>query len=482
MIINLLGIVYVLTASWMSVYGLLGLLTLWLYWRHQEDEGASAFAQAPKEWPPVTVQLPVFNEPSVIERLIKAAVALDYPLDKLQVQVVDDSTDETVGKTAVLVTRYQQQGINIQHIHRSHRQGYKAGALERALQSAIGEFIAIFDADFQPAPDFLKNTIPHFLDNPQVGLVQTRWGHLNYNDSPLTAAQAIALDKHFMMEQTVRFRANLFPKFNGTGGVWRRACMDDSEGWQHDTVCEDLCLSTRAILKGWQMHFLPKVIAPAELPATMSAYKIQQGRWSKGSLQCFLKYGRSIITATEQTLLARIYAVLAMTGYITQPLLLLLLLLQVPLLAAGYIFSPNMILISIAGIGQPILFIIGQHILHPDWWQRLRYFPALLLISIGIAPSNSRSMAQVFYNKLHPFHRTPKGTEQKKRPFDPVIFVELFFTLYAAFGLVIAWRTGNYGFMLFLTACVIGFSYVTFLTLRDTLPLVRLKPVSSQQL
>ena len=197
--------------------------------------------------PMVTVQLPIFNERFVVERLINSAVALNYPIDKLQIQVLDDSTDDTTNITADLVKQYQQRGINITHQHRTHREGYKAGALQAALQTAEGEYIAVFDADFQPKPDFLQETIPHFLDSPRLGMIQTRWGHLNSEETRLTGAQAIAIDKHFAMEQTVRHRANLFPKFNGSAGVWRRNCLEHAGGWEVDTVCEDLCLSTRAV-------------------------------------------------------------------------------------------------------------------------------------------------------------------------------------------------------------------------------------------
>ena len=472
MIATILAFLYLLVLASLSVYGLLGLVTLGLYWRHKQD--SLLLPSLPADWPAVTVQLPIYNEQFVVRRLIEAAVSLKYPTDKLQIQVVDDSTDDTVGITADLVTHYQQQGINISHVRRSHRQGYKAGALAHALQTATGEFIAIFDADFQPNPDFLQRTIPHFLTRPQLGLVQARWGHLNTDDSVLTAAQAMALDKHFVMEQTVRFRANLFPKFNGSGGVWRRSCLEDAGGWQDDTVCEDLCLSTRAVLHGWHFAFLPQVVAPAELPATISAYKIQQGRWSKGSLQCLLKFGRAILTAREQTLLARVYAILAMSGYLAQPLLLSLLTLQVLLLAFDFAFPPRLVLFSVAGIGQPILFVWAQQLLYPDWWRRLRHFPALLFISVGIAPSNSRSMWQAIFGHNHIFRRTPKGNHDYQLPFDGIVLVELFWMVYAGVGVLLAVQRGNFGLLFFLVTCVVGFGYVAVMSLEDWLRPFRL--------
>ena len=327
--ITWLSFVYLAAAAALSVYGLLGLFTLVVYWRHRHD--AVPVPPSPKNWPKVTVQLPVFNEKYVVERLIDAAASLHYPREQLQIQVLDDSTDETTAIAAARVAHYQQQGFNISLHHRHNRQGFKAGALAEGLIKATGEFIAVFDADFQPQPDFLQDIVPHFLAEERLGLIQVRWDHLNQGQSPLTAAQAIALDKHFAIEQVVRFRANYFPKFNGSGGVWRRQCLEASGGWQDDTVCEDLCLSTRAVLNGWQFRFLPQVTAPAELPTSITAYKNQQARWAKGSAQCLLKFGREIVTSQEQSWVGRWYALLSMSAYVTSALVIVLSLALVPL-------------------------------------------------------------------------------------------------------------------------------------------------------
>ncbi len=409
--------------------------------------------------------------------LIKAAVSFQYPADKLQIQVVDDSTDDTTEHAAKLVDTYKRKGINIQLVHRTNRQGYKAGALQAALTQATGEFIAVFDADFQPKPDFLQNTIPHFFEDATLGMIQARWGHLNPDDSPLTAAQAIALDKHFAMEQTVRHRANMFPKFNGAGGVWRRTCMEDSGGWEADTVCEDLCLSTRAILKGWQFRFLNDVTAPAELPTSIAAYKNQQARWAKGSSQCLVKFGRPIMADQKQTLMARLYAILSMSAYSTHLLVLALLLLQLPLVLLNYRFSAKMLLFSMAGIGQPLLFIMAQQVLYSDWRKRLRHFPTMVLVAIGIGPSTSRGILQAFLSKDHPFIRTPKRGNSKvstavlhqryQLNFDWIIIVEIFLALYALVGIAIAIANGNIGPLFFLITCAAGMSYVAFLSLRE---------------
>lgn len=467
---------YILVVASISVYGLLGLYTIWLYWRHRHDT-VSVSAAVPQILPTVTVQLPIYNERYVVERLIETAVSLDYPKNRLQIQIIDDSTDDTTYKAAALAALYKKKGIDIELVHRCTQQGYKAGALANALLYASGEFIAIFDADFQPQSDFLQKTIPHFYDNPHLGMIQARWGHLNRSESPLTAAQAIALDKHFAMEQAVRHRANLFPKFNGAGGIWRRAAIDDAGGWLDDTVCEDLCLSTRASLKQWQFRFLNEVEAPAELPTSILAYKNQQARWAKGSVQCLLKYGLSILRTPHHTIAARLYALLSMSAYITHLLLLLLLILQVPLIYLNYRFSPMMILFSIAGIGQPLLFILAQRVLYTDWWRRLRYFPIMLIIAIGLAPSNSRAILEASGHRAHVFIRTPKNGANCKQPqqniyrlpFDPIIFLEIFFSLYAGLGLGLALLKGQYGSMFLLLTCLLGFGYVAYLSLRDSL-------------
>ncbi len=469
--IDILALIYMTAVSGLSLFGLLGLFTLALYWRHRHDTFPLPELN-PADLPPVTVQLPIFNERYVVDRLIRAAVELDYPREKLQIQVLDDSTDDTTAKAAELVRRYRRQGCRIQLHHRTHRDGFKAGALAAALPQAQGEYIAIFDADFQPPPQFLRQTIPYFVKDPALGMVQARWDHLNAADSPLTAAQAIALDKHFAMEQTVRHRADLFPKFNGSGGVWRQACLVDAGGWHDDTVCEDLCLSTRAVLKGWGFQFLVNVTAPAELPANITAYKSQQARWAKGSFQCLRKYGRAILTDSRHTRTARLYALLSMSAYITQPLLLALLLVQTPLLGSGFRFPANMLLFSLAGLGQPLLFILAQQALHPDWKRRLRYFPALLLVAIGLAPSVTRALFQALVGRHHPFIRTPKrGGQRETAVYKPtrdwITAVELGFMLYALLGFILALKSGAWGPLSFLAACILGFGTVALLSLRD---------------
>ena len=468
-----LSSIYIAAAGGIALFGILGLVTIWLFWWHRFDEFPRPEA-AEEELPVVTVQLPIFNERFVIRRLVEAAVNLDYPTSKLQIQIIDDSLDDTTEIAQDLVDCYESKGIDISLHHRDNRQGYKAGALGQALVSSKGDYIAIFDADFQPNDDFLRETIPHFLHDPQLGMVQTRWGHLNPAHSQLTAAQTIALDKHFMMEQSVRHRANLFPKFNGSAGVWRKKCLTDAGGWQADTVCEDLCLSTRAILKGWKFLFLNDVVSPAELPTTLTAYKNQQARWAKGSTQCLVKFGPSILKDKNHTLLARLYAILSMAGYTTHLLLLLLLLVQVPLIYLGYRPPLAFLLFGLLGLAQPALFVMGQRELYHDWWLRLRFFPALLLVAIGLAPTNTRAILQAIFGRQHVFVRTPKGSHDSgphgsvpiargniyRLPGDWIILAEILLALYAAVGLLLCLLDGNIGPMFFMLTCMLGFGYV----------------------
>ncbi len=481
MIVNMLGVIYVIVVAGIALFGMLGLVTFWFYWRHRHDSYPCPIVPV-EELPPVTVQLPIYNERLVVARLIESAVNLNYPRDRLHIQVLDDSTDETTAIAAELVEEHRAQGVDIELLHRSTRIGFKAGALAEGLIRAKGDFIVVFDADFVPLSSFLRQTIPHFLSDSGLGMVQTRWGHINVQESALTAAQSIALDKHFVMEQNVRHRANLFPKFNGSAGIWRQRCLIDAGGWEDDTVCEDLCLSTRAILKGWRFRYLNGVIAPAELPRTITAYKNQQSRWAKGSTQCLVKYGPSILGARDQSPIARTYALISMAGYSTHLLMLLLLLLQVPLIYFGYRPPAFLLFLGLISIAQPLLFVSGQQMLYGDWLKRLRFLPALMLIAIGLAPSNSRAIFEAIGGKRNDFVRTPKGKTSDaidhktgknlsgyKLAFDWIVIIELILAVYAFIGLVISLERANYWPILFMTACTLGFGYVAAATLREQL-------------
>lgn len=485
MIVPWLSSIFIATVAGLSLFGLLGMVTIWYFWKNR-DKTFPCPELDEDQLPNVTVQLPLFNERYVVGRLIRAATNLDYPRDRLQIQILDDSTDDTTSLARDLVQRYQEQGFDISLLHRRERSGFKAGALEAGLARAVGEYVAVFDADFEPGKDFLRNTIPHFIMEPALGMIQTRWGHLNGAESALTAAQTIALDKHFVMEQSVRHRANLFPKFNGSAGVWRRACLIDAGGWEDDTVCEDLCLSTRAILRGWAFRYLNEVVAPAELPQTISAYKNQQSRWAKGSTQCLLKFGPAILTSKRHSRIARVYALTSMAGYATHLLLLMLLLVQVPLIYLGYKPPSFMIIFGIASIAQPLLFVLGQRLLYGDWLRRLRYLPALLLIAIGLAASNSRAIMEAIFGRQNDFVRTPKSTPENpgpirglqgstgyKLPFDRIILLELGLAAYALAGMIICLYRSNYWPILFMSTCMLGFGYVAFSSIREQVTIRR---------
>jgi cellulose synthase/poly-beta-1,6-N-acetylglucosamine synthase-like glycosyltransferase len=482
--IQFLGALYILLVSAVAFYGVAGMVTLWLYHRHRHDPTPSLGDLPPGSAPSVTVQLPVYNEPLVIERLIDAAVALDYPQDRLQIQVLDDSVDETTALAEARIAQHQAAGVDIQMVHRDARLGYKAGALQGGLAQASGEYVAIFDADFVPQPGFLQETIPHFLEAPDLGMVQTRWGHLNAAYTHLTLAQAISLDKHFAVEQVVRHRADLFPKFNGSGGVWRVSCIRSAGGWLADTVCEDLDLSTRAQLEGWQFRFLCDVVSPAELPPQMTAFKMQQARWAKGSLQCVIKHWLAILRSRRHSLLGRVYALFSMTAYVVHPLLIGLLLLLPPLLLWEYEFSPWLAWLGIAGLAQPLLFLLAQQSLYRDWPRRtLVGLPALVLVAVGLAPSNSWSIWEAIVRRSHEFHRTPKfnllprpeggwsaggSQDHFKVPFSPLILGELALALYALLGIGLALGRGRVGFLPFLFLCAVSFGYTAALSWRET--------------
>lgn len=308
---------YGLCASALSLFGAhRAALTASFWYRWRQTPTPSL----PSVWPSVTVQLPVFNERDVVERLVDRAAQLSYP-GPLQIQVLDDSTDDTTERAARAVTRWKAQGVDIALRHREDRQGFKAGALEEAMPHATGEFIAIFDADFLPPQDFLLQTLPHF--GPGIGMVQARWGHDNDRGSLLTRLQAVLLDGHFVIEHTARHRSGRWFNFNGTAGVWRRETIQDGGGWQHDTLTEDLDLSYRCQLRGWRFVYLPDVVVLAELPPSLRAFKSQQHRWAKGSIQTLLKLGPTLLRAPIP-LRVKLEALLHLSNNLAYPPLVLL--------------------------------------------------------------------------------------------------------------------------------------------------------------
>jgi cellulose synthase/poly-beta-1,6-N-acetylglucosamine synthase-like glycosyltransferase len=376
------------------------------------SSGIKAADLSVEQWPVVTVQLPIYNERHVVERLVEACARLHYPPEKLQIQILDDSDDQTAALTETLGLYWREQGRDVSVVRRPNREGYKAGALAHALATARGEFVAIFDADFVPDSDFLLRTVPHFFraGNERIGFIQTRWGHLNRNYSALTRCQALALDGHFVVEQGGRQAGGLPFAFNGSGGIWRRACIEDPAvgGWQTDTLCEDLDLSYRGLLAGWQPLYLDDVEAPAEIPVQLQAFKRQQFRWAKGSVQTLRKLGGRILRS-DWSVLRRAAAICHLSGYLIHPLLLLMLLIVLPLTLLGQDPAAPLAYLSIASVGPPILYLVAQRRLHPtNWLRHWAILPMLMLLGTGLCYNNTRAVREAFSRQGGAFLRTPK--------------------------------------------------------------------------
>ncbi|NBC17398.1 MAG: glycosyltransferase [Bacteroidetes bacterium] len=437
-----------------------------------------------RSWPTVTVQLPLYNEAHVVERLIDACAALRYPRRRLEIQVLDDSTDETVGLAARRVRYWQERGLDIVHIHRTDRTGYKAGALQNGLRFARGTFIAIFDADFLPTRDFLQRMIPAF-DDADVGMVQARWGHLNADGSLLTQIQAFGLDAHFAIEQYVRNRAGCFMNFNGTAGVWRRDCIEDAGGWDGDTLAEDLDLSYRAQLNGWRFKYMTDVEVPAELPVDMNALRAQQFRWTKGAAETARKLlGR--LWRSEQPSRVKWEGTLHLTAHIVFPFVILAAALHAPLLVLENLGrGPGAIYFALMGFG--LLGFLGfflaqlfaQRALYPDWSRRLLYFPFFMAGSMGMAVNNTRAIAQALLGKRTAFVRTPKysdagtgtGSWWRSRYADtripPVMWIEAGLAAYCLVGLVVIAAFGEWAAVPFQAFFALGFGLVTAYNIRQ---------------
>lgn len=369
---------------------------------------------APDNLPRVTVQLPVYNELYVVERLIDAVVGLKYPKEKLDIQVLDDSTDETVAILAAKVAEYRARGFDIEHVRRPERKGFKAGALAYGLTFAKGEFIAIFDADFVPDPDFLLKTIPHFAD-PKVAIVQTRWEHLNEDFSLLTQLQAFGLNAHFTIEQSGRYSADLLANFNGTGGVWRKTAIADAGGWQSDTLTEDLDLSYRAQLRGWKFVYREDVGSPAELPVAMNAIKSQQYRWMKGAAECARKLFMKVLRTPGVSLRVKLHAGVHLFSSATFILVLALGLLSVPLIYVRSRHPEWEWAFYLVGFFQFNLFVLITFYGIPFWlFERenkaklVWYFPMYSSLMMGLSLHNTIAVIEGYMGRKTPFVRTPK--------------------------------------------------------------------------
>jgi cellulose synthase/poly-beta-1,6-N-acetylglucosamine synthase-like glycosyltransferase len=461
----------------LAVYGWHRYYLVYLYMKHKDrqPEPAGQFAVLP----PVTIQLPIYNEMYVADRLIDAVCELDYPRELLEIQVLDDSTDETRAVAEQAVRRNAARGIDITYLHRTDRTGYKAGALEAGLRIAKGEYIAIFDADFTPTVDFLRRTIPFFTD-PQVALIQARWGHINQDYSLLTKIQSILLDGHFVLEHGGRNRSGLFFNFNGTAGIWRRTAIDDAGGWQHDTLTEDLDLSYRAQLRGWRFVFLHDLVAPAEVPVEMNSFKSQQHRWAKGSIQTCMKLLPKILRS-NQPLGVKAEAFFHLSANFNYLLMCVLSVLMAPSMVIRYDMGwYEMLLIDVplffaATASVANFYMVCQRELHRDWATRLKYLPFLMSIGIGLTVNNTRAVIEALFNKPSEFARTPKyrieGSEdewigkkyRQNLTVQPTIEVAL--GLYFTATVFYALANGIYGTLPFLVLFQIGFLYTGLLSI-----------------
>ncbi len=481
-LILLIALIYLVALLWLAMYGVSNLINAFLYLRVKRSVNAKRPTRLPKEWPCITIQLPIYNEKYTVERLLHAVTQLEYPADRLQIQVLDDSTDDTADLVSRLVDDYKSQGLNIEWVHRTNRSGYKAGALSEGLKTATGEFLAIFDADFVPTPDWLKNTVPLFADR-RLGCLQTRWGHTNRKYNSLTQAEAMAVDGHFIVEQTARSRHSLFLNFNGTAGLWRRACIEDAGGWEWDTLTEDLDLSYRAQLRGWKIGYAPDVVVPAELPAEVEAFKKQQFRWAKGSFQVVKKILPRVIKRDDLPWHVRLMAFVHLTGYMVHPLMLALLVLTLPvglLIPDAFKVFPFS---ALAGFGPPLLYLISASRQTPRFMERIKLLPLMTITGFGISLSTTIAVLQGLLGKGgSTFVRTPKlnlgnqHTELRKvdraytQPISPLVWAELGLGTYALISGVILGSYVGWGILPWMLIYTFGYYYIAGLNLMQHLP------------
>jgi cellulose synthase/poly-beta-1,6-N-acetylglucosamine synthase-like glycosyltransferase len=463
---------YFLTLVILAVFGVHRYVMVYLYFRHKDRRALPA--PLPPLLPRVTVQLPLYNEMYVAERLLDSVARIRYPKELLEIQVLDDSTDETVAIARDAVARYRDQGFDIHYLHRADRTGFKAGALDEGLRVASGEFVLIFDADFVAPAEILEKTVGHFSD-PKVGMVQVRWGHVNRDYSLLTQVQSVLLDGHFILEHGGRNRAGRFFNFNGTAGIWRRAAIGDAGGWQHDTLTEDLDLSYRAQMKGWRFLFVQDVVSPAEIPVEMNAFKSQQHRWAKGSIQTCRKLLPKIL-ASDLPLPVKAEAAFHLTANLAYPLMVVLSILMFPAMVIRYDMGlTEMMLVDVplfigATMSVCSFYLLSQReVFGEDWPTRIKYLPAVLSIGIGLSVNNARAVLEGLFGHKSEFVRTPKhcvyrqGEDWKARRYRGsagyLPFVELGLGLYLTAMAYYAVTNGLFGTLPFVLLFQVGFLY-----------------------
>ncbi len=460
------------------VFGLHGFIMIYY---HRKYRNVKNIPQ--KDFSPdykVTIQLPLYNELYVVDRLINAVCEIDYPKDKMEIQVLDDSTDETVQITAKIVEEKKREGFDIKHIRRNSREGFKAGALKEGMKTAKGEFIAIFDADFIPQKEFLKKTLSFFPDE-KVGMVQTRWEHINGDYSILTKAQALALDGHFVIEQTVRNKAGFFINFNGTGGVWRKKCIVDAGNWDGDTLTEDLDLSYRAQLIGWRFVFLKDFTSPAELPSEINALKSQQFRWTKGAIETAKKI-LPLVWKAKIPLRVKLQSTFHLTNNLVFPFILLAAILNVPLIfiknsGPHQLYFAVMSLFVLAFVSSFLFYLYSQKDIRSDWRKKIVLFPLFMAGSMGFAVNNSRAVFEGLMNRKSEFVRTPKfkvvngkdswiGKKYSSKKLGFSVYVELIMALYCLVGVASSIYFLEIAALPFQILFFLGFSFVSLTSIK----------------
>ena len=490
-------ILYFLVLFGLAGYGFHRLTTLYLYFKHAKDIPVPLREYSTDELPVITMQLPCFNELHVIERLIDHVSLIDYPKDKFQIQILDDSTDETVDICKEQIARLHALGFDAEYIHRTDRTGFKAGALENGTKTAKGELLFILDADFAPHPDVLLKTVHHFTD-PKIGMIQTRWGHLNREYNMLTRIQAMFLDGHLELEQTARNRSGRFFTFNGTGGIWRKSCIEDAGGWEHDTLTEDMDLSYRAQLKGWRFVFLKDVVTPAELPVDMDGFKSQQHRWTKGSIQCCKKC-LADIWRSGYPLKCKLEATAHLISNFAYLLLIVLCFLLYPKqqslpqweILQTYPWLEHFLNVPIFFFGSvsvALFYLMAQKALRPKtWYKEIFYLPVLLALGIGMSVNNAKAVIEALFNHQSGFVRTPKygiGEEKSassnqvkssryKTMKSMVPIIEVAFAIFFAVVVISNFIDANYVTAVLLCPFPIGFFYTSVPSLYRMLPISR---------
>jgi len=488
----LMLLIYFLAMSGVTIYALLQFHLLYLYKKYHKENPKIQYKQYgpdDQDVPFVTVQLPMYNEMYVAERIIDYVAAQEYPKEKFEIQVLDDSTDETVNIVAAKVAEYKAKGFNIEHIHRVNRQGYKAGALQEAMPKVKGDFIAIFDADFTPRPDFLRTTMAYFED-PKVGIVQTRWEHINADHSMLTKLQALQLNVHFTVEQAGRSYGNLLLQFNGTAGVWRKSVINEAGGWASDTLTEDLDLSFRAQIMGYKIQYLEKLGSPAELPEDMNALKGQQFRWNKGGAQNVRKLLKLVWNTDKLSGVQKMHAISQLLAYGVFLWVFIAAVSSIPLafafeqlgISTHFLSFSVLGLFSVAAISYTANITAAiNRTAPPTFWEKVRFFGlfiSFMPISMGLSLYNAVAVIEGLRGKVSAFVRTPKygatdtpqASQQKAaykaKKISWVTIAEGIMALVFAAAVVVGLVTDNTAFVLFHSMLSFGFATICYYSVK----------------